>query len=81
MTSAERLGLLFCGLCLGTATLATEEPAEQRDPDAEFLEYLGMWEATDEEWLIHDGILAIENEDERESPQEDDDSLEKKDES
>jgi hypothetical protein len=81
MTLVERLGLLVCGLCLGTATLAAEETVEQPDPDTEFLEYLGMWEDTDEEWLLHDGILAVENEDESESSQEGDDSAENDDES
>ncbi|MEJ2274828.1 MAG: hypothetical protein P8Y01_09700 [Woeseiaceae bacterium] len=77
----ERLGLLVCGLCLGTVTLAADETAEQPDPDAEFLEYLGMWEDTDEEWLLHDGILTVEREDESESSQEGDDSAENEDES
>jgi len=26
--------------------------ADEAEPDMEFLEYLGMWEETDEEWLI-----------------------------
>ncbi len=56
--SAERVAaLLVCALCLGTAALAEEEePA----PDAEFLEYLGMWEETDEDWLILDEAQAAE---------------------
>jgi hypothetical protein len=81
MTSADRIGLLVCGLCLGTAALAAEKPAEQQDPDAEFLEYLGMWEETDEEWLLHDGMLTVENEEQSESPREGDDTPEMEDES
>ena len=49
--SAERhLALLVCGLCLGAVAVAQEqaEPA----PDVEFLEYLGMWDLTDEDWLL-----------------------------
>ena len=30
-------------------------------PDAEFLEYLGMWEETDEDWLLLDEITLVEN--------------------
>jgi hypothetical protein len=47
--SPERhLALLACGLCLGPAAMAEEE----LPPEAEFLEYLGMWEETDEDWLL-----------------------------
>jgi hypothetical protein len=35
--------VLGCGLALA---------AEDDIPDAEFLEYLGSWEESDEEWLI-----------------------------
>ena len=45
---ADRLLLLCCGLFLGTSALAEDE----RAPDSEFLEYLGMWEETDEEWVL-----------------------------
>ena len=43
--------------------LAEDEPA----PDAEFLEYLGMWEETDEDWLLLDEI-AVAEETERSDP-------------
>ena len=75
--SADRLGLVFCGLCLGTGALAADEPP----PDAEFLEYLGMWEQSDEEWVLQDGILTAEDEvrseiakDEEEPPENEDES-------
>jgi len=56
--SAERLvALLICGLCLGTVVAAEEEPA----PEAEFIEYLGMWDLTDEDWqLLEDEMAAAE---------------------
>jgi hypothetical protein len=41
--------------------------AEKDMPDVEFLEYLGMWEDSDEDWMILDEALAIENE-ERSDP-------------
>jgi len=51
--SAERhVALLACGLCLGAVAAAEEQP--EPAPEVEFLEYLGMWELTDEEWLLHD---------------------------
>ena len=34
----------------GTAALAADDEL----PDAAFLEYLGSWDASDEEWLIFD---------------------------
>ena len=58
MVSPERhLALLACGLCLAAAAMAEEEPP----PDAEFLEYLGMWEETDEDWLLLNDITLVEN--------------------
>ena len=49
--------LLVCSLCLGAVALAEEEPS----PDAEFLEYLGMWEETDEDWRMLDEVVTVEN--------------------
>lgn len=40
--------LLFAGF-LATVRLAN---AAEEMPDREFLEYLGMWEAADDEWLL-----------------------------
>jgi hypothetical protein len=58
MVSPERYAvLLACGLCLCAAAIAEEE----LPPDAEFLEYLGMWEETDEDWLLLDEIALVEN--------------------
>ena len=42
--------MLLCGLCLGAAAVAEDDEAT----DSEFLEYLGMWEESDEEWLLHE---------------------------
>lgn len=62
--SAERAIAVFaCSLCLGTAVMAKEEPA----PDAEFLEYLGMWQESDEEWLMHEEMQTTDL-DERSDP-------------
>lgn len=75
--SVERLTLIVCGLCLGPGVLAaTETP-----PDAEFLEYLGMWEETDEEWIMQDSLLMAEDEERRDAATEDEESPENEDES
>ena len=57
MSPERHLALLACGLCLGPAAMAEEE----LPPEAEFLEYLGMWEETDEDWLLLDEITLVEN--------------------
>lgn len=48
--SASRLRALagLIVLASGTAAFADDEAL----PDADFLEYLGSWEESDEEWLI-----------------------------
>jgi len=75
--SVDRIGLIVLGLWLGAGVQAADEPP----PDAEFLEYLGMWEESDEEWVLQEGLLTAENEDrsdpaieEKESPENEDES-------
>lgn len=41
--------------------------ADAGEPDLEFLEYLGLWEETDEEWVMIDNRIAAES-DERTDP-------------
>lgn len=77
--SAERhVALLFCGLCLGTVAVA-EEPAEPA-PEVEFLEYLGMWEQTDEDWQLIDEVGAVVAEERNEPAPEGEASTETEDE-
>jgi hypothetical protein len=78
MSPEKRLALVVCGLCLGTAAHASEE---MEAPDAEFLEYLGMWEESDEEWLLHDETVAADLEERSEPVPEGEESTEQKDES
>lgn len=47
-----RLQLVLSGLALGAGLDAYAE--EETIPDMAFLEYLGMWEDSDEEWLLLD---------------------------
>ena len=60
---------LLCGVALSAATPAiAENEAENKEvPDMEFLEYLGMWEESDEDWLLLDQQEVAEN-DERSGP-------------
>lgn len=59
-TRAVLFGLALMG---GGLVLA----AEKDMPDIEFLEYLGMWEDSDEDWMILDEVLVTES-DERSDP-------------
>ena len=65
---------------LGSCGLAVA--AEEDVPDMEFFEYLGMWEETDEEWLMFDELVTAENKREPEPREPDDEEpVEKDDES
>ena len=76
--SPERLVILACALCVGAPALAEENSEEL---DAEFLEYLGMWEETDEEWLLHDDNLTADLEERSDPVPDGEESTEQKDES
>jgi len=81
MSADRAIALVACGLCLGTATMA----AEEQSPDVEFLEYLGMWQESDEDWMLLEDMQAAEHttdNDERTDPvPEGEESTETKDES
>ena len=59
---------LLPGLLLGACGMVLA--ADNELPDAEFLEYLGSWEESDEEWLIFDldGEQLLADSDERIDP-------------
>jgi len=68
MSADSTIALVACGLCLGSVALADDE---QQAPDAEFLEYLGMWQETDEGWKLPDNLQVADDttdEDERSDP-------------
>ena len=48
------LQTLLCGIALCASAAAVAETEDDKVPDMEFLEYLGMWEESDEEWLLLD---------------------------
>jgi len=63
--------LLACGLLVGPLATAAEAPEDEAPGDAEFIEYLGLWEETDEEWLMHDASQDGEDEPAMEAEKED----------
>lgn len=71
---AMLLGLAMCGT--GPAFAADEEA-----PELEFLEYLGMWEETDEDWLMLEETMTAENDERSDPAPEGEESTEKEDES
>ena len=71
-TAAVGALLLGCSVVLA---------ADEELPDPDFLEYLGMWEESDEEWVIFNEPFAADREDESDSEPDDEDSTEKTDES
>jgi len=75
---SARAGMLVCGLALTGAGWAGEAEA----PDMAFLEYLGMWEESDEDWvLLEDDDVVASNLEKVESEPKKEDSVEKEDES
>jgi len=65
-------GVLLCG-GLGYAE-------EQEAPELDFLEYLGTWEESDEEWQIFNEAVAADNEERSDPAPEGEESMEKEDE-
>ena len=64
--------LLGCSLVLA---------ADEEIPDPDFLEYLGMWDESDEDWVIFDEPVTADAEERSDSETENDESTEKTDES
>lgn len=64
--------LLFGGLVQG---------ADDEMPDEDFLEYLGLWEESDEDWLMFDAPVTTENEERVDPVPDGEESTEKDDES
>jgi hypothetical protein len=70
---------LLCGLALCGAGVALA--SDDKAPDADFLEYLGLWEESDEDWVIIDDVTMAENEDRSDPVPEGEESSETDDES
>ena len=60
---------LLCGvvLCASVSAPAETDGEDEELPDLEFLEFLGLWDETDYEWLLLDEEEVAEN-DERSDP-------------
>ena len=75
MSADCRLGAVIFGLVLcGSGPLGA---AEEETPDIEFLEYLGMWEESDEDWLILDETMADDKEERIDPAPEGEESMER----
>ena len=68
------LGSLLMGCSLVLA-------ADDEIPDTEFLEYLGLWDESDEDWLIFDEPITADMEERSDPVPQGEESTEKKDES
>ena len=75
--SASKYALLG-SLLLGCSLVLA---ADDEVPDAEFLEYLGLWEESDEDWLIFDEPIIADVEERSDPVPEGEESTEKTDES
>lgn len=76
--SADKAAVIACLLLGAGLALAADEEV----PDPDFLEYLGTWEETDEDWLLFEEPVTAEVDEERSEPvPESEDSTEKTDES
>jgi hypothetical protein len=64
--------LLGCGVVLA---------ADEEVPDPDFLEYLGMWDESDEDWVIFDEPVTADREERSDPEPEGEESTEKTDES
>ena len=64
--------LLGCGVVFA---------ADEEVPDPELLEYLGLWDESDEEWLIFDEPVTAETDERSDPAPEGEESTEKTDES
>jgi len=61
------LQTLLLGIALFASADAIAEAENDEVPDTEFLEYLGLWEETDEDWLLLEDEEVADN-DERSDP-------------
>jgi len=72
-----RKALLFLALGVTGTVLA----ADSQEPEMEFLEYLGLWEESDEEWLVVEHQMNVESEERIDPVPEGEESMEDDDES
>jgi hypothetical protein len=74
-----RLQALLCGIALcGSASVVAEDEVV---PNADFIEYLGLWEESDEDWQLLEADAVAENDERRDPVPEGEESTETEDES
>ncbi len=78
MLADRGFGMMVCSLLISGGIAAAEE---EDLPDMEFLEYLGMWEESDEDWQIFEETMTADNEERSDPVAEDKESMENEDES
>lgn len=82
MSASTRHIALACVLGASLAMPAgAEQGPEGNEPDAAFLEYLGMWEGSDDEWILIDELVIADAEESPDLPAQDEESTETEDES
>jgi hypothetical protein len=59
---SARRGCSNALLVLAFGAAGTVLAAEAEEPEMEFVEYLGLWEESDEEWLMVEHQMAVESE-------------------
>lgn len=80
MAMLARQLLLAIVLLPGCGLVLADEDSEDA-PDTEFLEYLGYWDESDEEWLIFEDLVTAELDEQSDPVPQGEESTEKKDES
>lgn len=70
--------MVISALLLGCSVVLA---ADEEVPDPEFLEYLGMWDESDEDWVIFDEPVTADREERSDPEPEGEESTEKTDES
>lgn len=78
VTTLVNRAVLLGSLLLGCGVALAED---EEIPDAEFLEYLGLWEESDEDWLLFDEPITADVEKRSDPVPEGEESTEKTDES
>ena len=68
-------------LVLAFGVTGTVLAADSQEPEMEFLEYLGLWEESDEEWLVVEHQMNVESEERIDPVPEGEESMEDDDES
>lgn len=78
MLADHGFSMMVCGLLICGGVAAAEQ---EESPEMEFLEYLGMWEETDEDWQILEETMTADNEGRSDPAAEGEESTENEDES